>query len=314
MPLLSRRFVATVASAVLAAGATAGVATLTESSRATSAVTAVTAGGRAAPLPHLTKAPTPVERAATGQAVRPGGRGAPARQAASVPTGSTRTGAIRTGAGSGYMFLFPQTANGPVRWNPCEPVHYVTNLAEAPQLRPDVTLAMARLSAATGLRFVYDGDTTEHSSSHRPLVDRTRGGSGWAPVLVDVATPAQSDLLRDGDDGEGVATWWHTSSSGTQIVTGQLVLRAGSIPTRVLGFDDPDAAGPFLLHELGHVLGLGHVGTPGAIMNHDGALRGTTLSAGDLAGLHLLGVTQGCLPVLTPPALNRASAPLSLVH
>ena len=61
------------------------------------------------------------------------------------------------------------------------------------------------------------------------------------------------------------------------------------------GFDLPGQQGPVILHELGHLMGLGHVKTVGELMHPSGG--GTVdLGPGDLEGLRQLGASGGCLP------------------
>ena len=62
-----------------------------------------------------------------------------------------------------HEFSFMATLDGaPVRWNPCEPIHYVVNLGAAPAgSLQDVQDAVLRLSSATGIAFTYDGLTDE---------------------------------------------------------------------------------------------------------------------------------------------------------
>ena len=46
----------------------------------------------------------------------------------------------------------------PVRWNPCEPIHYVVNLGAAPDgSLQDVQDAVLRISSATGIAFASTG-------------------------------------------------------------------------------------------------------------------------------------------------------------
>src|SRR5512134_161215 len=53
-----------------------------------------------------------------------------------------------------YRFIDRDREGDPVRWNPCEPVHYVVNAAQAPPgSLEDVQEAVRRISAATGIAF-----------------------------------------------------------------------------------------------------------------------------------------------------------------
>ena len=54
----------------------------------------------------------------------------------------------------------------------------------------------------------------------------------------------------------------------------------------------PDLRGAVIEHELGHVLGLGHVDDPDELMYAETTNR-TTLGAGDRAGLGLVGGSCG---------------------
>ena len=65
------------------------------------------------------------------------------------------------------------------------------------------------------------------------------------------------------------------------------------------GFGSPDAQGPVVLHEWGHVMGLDHVDERGQLM-HEAGGGVTDLGPGDLEGLRRLGRSQGCL---TTPAV-----------
>src|ERR671919_1647801 len=71
-------------------------------------------------------------------------------------------------AASGFVFLAQTDGGRPVRWNPCEAIHYVVNASLAPPGSiEDVHEAVRRISAATGIVFVYDGLTHEQATKHR---------------------------------------------------------------------------------------------------------------------------------------------------
>jgi len=64
------------------------------------------------------------------------------------------------------------------------------------------------------------------------------------------------------------------------------------------GFAEPGDQGPVVLHELGHVMGLGHAKQDGELMQPSGG-GVTGFGPGDLEGLRELGRSAGCL--ITPP-------------
>src|SRR5712691_7036341 len=56
-----------------------------------------------------------------------------------------------------HGFLNLNTDGTPVRWNPCQPIHYQVNLANAPTSAvADVQEAVRRVQAATGITWIYD--------------------------------------------------------------------------------------------------------------------------------------------------------------
>src|SRR3712207_1135620 len=71
------------------------------------------------------------------------------------------------------------------RYNACEPNHYVVNPANAPENGvDDVHRAFELTAQASGLRFVYDGETDEIPADERPSYQPDRYGDRWAPLLI----------------------------------------------------------------------------------------------------------------------------------
>ncbi|MGH9183218.1 MAG: matrixin family metalloprotease [Acidimicrobiales bacterium] len=204
-----------------------------------------------------------------------------------------------------YSFLSAR-ADGcsPVRFNPCQPIHYVLNDALASERDvADVREAFIRLAEATGMTFVSDGSTDEPALVSRPAYQPERYGRRWAPILIGWARlgPARGDLV--------VAGMGRPLVVDDIIVSGVLQLNLDAISHRETeatlpnGFGASITWGRVMLHELGHVLGLGHVGNKAQLM-HDELTEHTSPTAefgsGDLTGLSLVGREAGCL---TPPPL-----------
>ena len=217
------------------------------------------------------------------------------------PQDVQRGGLVEIPGGS-YSFASVHGDALPVRWNPCEPIRYVTNLSEAPATaETDLTEALQRVTAATGIRFISDGETDELPVRHRDAYQPDRYGDTWAPMLV-----AWSDLPSTGldhtDETVGVGTPLAVSRGGSAptYVSAQVALTTG----RDLepGFDSPGAWGAILMHEIAHVIGLGHSPEPAEVMFEGSPPPGgpVTWGRGDLEGLRLLGTEAGCLP--TPRA------------
>ena len=193
-------------------------------------------------------------------------------------------------------------AGDPVRWNPCEAIHYVVNLGAAPagSLR-DVQDAALRLTEATGIAFVYEGLSDESPTLDRDVYQAERYGDRWAPVLIGWVDPRTSSIkfVVDGQEAAGVAGPLAPDSGENIYVSGVVAINAAD--PNPPGFASPGSQGPVVLHELAHVLGLGHFKAQGELMEPSGG-GVTDLGPGDLEGLRVLGSSSGCLPTPALPS------------
>ncbi len=203
--------------------------------------------------------------------------------------------------GSDEFSFMAMVRGEPVRWNPCEPIHYVVNLGAAPPgSLQDVHSAVLRLSSVTGIAFVYDGMTDEVPTRERDVYQPERYGQRWAPVLIGWVDPRTStfDFDPDGREAAGVAgPLYPQPGPQTMYVSGVAAINVAD--PNPPGFGFPGAQGPVVLHELAHVLGLGHFEAHGELMEPSGG-GVTDLGPGDLQGLRRAGGFGG-LP-LDPPS------------
>jgi hypothetical protein len=202
------------------------------------------------------------------------------------------------GSADEYRFL-AIVSGEPVRWNPCQPIHYVVNLTHAPEgSLQDVQEAVARVSADTGIRFAFDGSTQEIPQQNRPPYLPQLYGDRWAPVVIAWVYEDQTTIpFNQGESHYAAVARPLAPLDGTpQFVSGWVVINAAA--SNAPGWDSPADQGPTVLHELGHIMGLDHVSSEAELMEPSGGYV-TDFGPGDLAGLERLGADQGCLT--TPP-------------
>lgn len=193
------------------------------------------------------------------------------------------------GVGSAYAFEQTLPDGLPVTYDPCRPLHYVIRSTRLPAYGAAmVKAAVARVQAATGLEFVFDGYTTEAPSTDRPLV-QSRYGDRWAPLLIAFSDPSESPSLGGDVMGRGgSAAVAPDGPASARYVTGQVILDLGDFQTVMSRPDGTLMARASIMHELGHVVGMAHVQNTDQIM--DPVNGGTTTwGSGDLHGLALLG-------------------------
>ena len=176
------------------------------------------------------------------------------------------------------------TSAGPLRWNPCQPIRYVVNLGGYdPSSRAMINEAVERLQAATGLALVPAGDTTFTPTVANPTPSGTANGD----IVIALSDAAHTDLVPGSIVGR-------TDISYTSvIVKASVVVDMGDVGSRPEW--SSTGAGPVLLHELAHAVGLAHVNDATQMMNAIAGPGGpTTYGAGDLTGLWQVGAAQGC--------------------
>ncbi len=211
-----------------------------------------------------------------------------------------------------YAFLFTTTGGClPVRWNPCEPIHYVFNQQFArPADLADARQAIDTVAQATGIQFVFDGTTTQDPrtyESYQPAVF----GRRWAPVMISWGHLGGGNGFTEVAGGGFPEPVDGVYVSGIVGVNVDARLPGGApVPN---GFGSGVTFGRILLHELGHVMGLGHVTSFDEVM-HDPVTDQTSPTSaygfGDVVGLRLLGRQAGCLATPAPRALpNRGLSP-----
>lgn len=199
-----------------------------------------------------------------------------------------------TNTSAGYSFIVTRRSGtrAPVTFDPCRPIHLVVNAAHAPT-GADLLLrqAVARVNEHSGLQLVVDGETTESPSARRPARDVRRYGRGWSPALVAWTTPETVPGLKGDVAGlAGPVEAPHTITLNRRLVTGTVYLDGPAI-TDVIdhGPEGWAAARAIVMHELAHLVGLGHVDVEGELMHPSGSTSVTEFGAGDREGLRLAG-------------------------
>jgi len=190
-----------------------------------------------------------------------------------------------------YAFLETLPDGSPVTYDACRPIHYVISTHDLPAYGVKmVQEAVAKASAASGLRFQYDGPTSEVAGPNRALVQKDRYGDRWAPVLIGFSTADEQSMLGQDVMGRGGSSSVAPGGpASARYVTGKVVLDRDdfdrAMHEQVQGFAEGRAV---VMHELGHVLGLNHVQDPLQLM--DAANSGFLFyGPGDLRGLALVG-------------------------
>ncbi|MFL6094343.1 MAG: matrixin family metalloprotease [Blastococcus sp.] len=201
--------------------------------------------------------------------------------------------------GGPYTFISTQTDGvTPVAYDPCRPVHYVIRPDGAPAGGEEaITAAVARVSEVTGLQFVHDGGTDEPTTLDREIFQPDRYGDRWAPVLIAWESDVQNPALAGEIVGEGGSTAVSLGDGPQVLVTGTVSLDAGQFPQILDRRHGMAIARAVILHELGHLVGLGHVEDDQQLMypqTHGDVLD---FAAGDLTGLAALGSGR-CVPAL----------------
>ncbi len=187
-------------------------------------------------------------------------------------------------AGGSYTFASTQQGSSdPVGWNPCETVEYAVNPEGMPAgARALVEQAVDRISAATGLEFEDDGDT-----DRRPFAGSFVRFGGNGPVVIGWGDEDEFPELGGGVVGLGGAAPEDGPGGRTYYVSGGLVLDT-EVFTAANVAQQPRIMEAIVVHELAHVVGLGHVTEPMELMYADNSGQ-VELGPGDREGLARVG-------------------------
>lgn len=173
------------------------------------------------------------------------------------------------------------------RWNPCKPIGYRINTAGAyAGWDAQVHAVMAEMSRATGMTFVNRGTTQEVAFGPIRQAD--------SDIVLSWATPAQNNRVAGGAVGSGGSYYQRVAGGVDERFRGSIVLdRTAQLDTTWDGVRTTSWA-TVMLHELAHVLGLGHTADRTQLMAASAPLR-PRFGRGDLVGLGLVGAARPCI-------------------
>ncbi len=249
-----------------------------------------TVGASAAPAPSPSASPGRVvtTRSTVGHAhAHPGhahhGNGEQHHELPTAPAPappSTTPAPTTTVAAQGVWRAWRVNPDGsPVRYDGCAPIPYVTRLHTGPSFaRSELDWAIRQIETASGLDFQWAGDVTAPNSS------------GW-PVHIGFASEDEV-FMPSWASGYGESDVEDVGGGFLRYVGGRVILRPDHDWTP--GLESRNPLGTMFLHELGHLVGLGHVDSPNEIMTTLGNGTVRALGPGDRRGLAAIGPGGRC--------------------
>lgn len=197
-------------------------------------------------------------------------------------------------AGGVGTFDFAQHQPGaselPVTYDPCEVIHVEINDELAPpEGERIVRHAIDEVSRATGLQFAVDGTTDRLPEESGVTPSMGVLGGDWPAVLLAWTTPDQlPDLAGEIAGVGGSQAVKDPLREHWGYVTGTVALDAPTLTGMLTHPEGERLARAIVMHELGHLVGLGHVDDPTELM-YDDNLGVVTFGPGDREGLAQLG-------------------------
>lgn len=139
-----------------------------------------------------------------------------------------------------FTFRSTDSDGTPFTWNKCAPIrYYVDKATGTPEEHALIPIAVARTAEASGYEFEYAGEASDADSYPSP--DR--------PGVVIGFVPRNDPLLAAHGNPAGLAITQNVPGT-TELVSGRVRVEAGrQVAQRAL---------ETLMHEIGHILGLGH--------------------------------------------------------
>ncbi|GAB3260289.1 hypothetical protein GCM10027425_23360 [Alteromonas gracilis] len=178
---------------------------------------------------------------------------------------------VMAGSTGPHVFLNTNADGSPVRYNPCRPIRYQINPANGPGDAEElVAEAVEEVSAATALGFEYAGTTRD-----RPAAVPGRVSIGWG-------SEAEFPRLAGRTIGLG-GSMMQSTIGGSSYIGGSVVIESDRE-----FFRDRGQHRAVLMHELAHVVGLGHVDDPRELMAAENSGQ-LWFGPGDIQGLAELG-------------------------
>ncbi|HSU03816.1 MAG TPA: hypothetical protein VLK03_14795 [Nocardioides sp.] len=181
------------------------------------------------------------------------------------------------------------------RWNPCRTVTYGINSAgatpDAATVAAGIHNTMALVGQATGIRFKAVGETTAvpldrrwTRKEPRIIFSFTTDEQTRLDLGPQIAARGGYDRSRAARDPRGRRVWEAVNGGVVYDLTDTATMTAAQFQQ-------------LTLHEVGHVMGLGHVGETDQYMTAGAELYDLPLlyQAGDLQGLSKVGLQSGCL-------------------
>jgi hypothetical protein len=181
------------------------------------------------------------------------------------------------------------------RWNPCRTLTYGINTSRATPDAATVTTGiqntMALVSQATGVQFRFLGETSavpldRKWSRKEPKIVFSFTTDEETPLDLGPTTAARGgyDRTRNARDAQGRRVY--------EALNGGVVYDLTDTATMT-----PTQFQQLSLHEVGHVMGLGHIPATDQYMTPGAELYALPLSyqAGDLEGFSKVGLQAGCL-------------------